>query len=408
MQPSTKRDEFQAPSFSQSSRQRFLEIVYTVVETIRTVEPLELLLKAVLDQLLHDLSATLGFIALYVPESQQITFPYAAHINAAHINKAITLDPISSAHEKSLAGWVIANGLPYVTGDWQHDSKPVAGVIGPEPAASIICVPIESTDDILGALSIQSEQEAAFTHDDFNIITAVAAHLASAINQSKKINQARELVNKGTRDYQLAVALRQAISIISSTLERKTISNHLLLALDGVLTYDTAFIFLQDTAAHLQLVASRDALNRPLDQSPDELEAIWNNSELLDAIRQSKEPLLIADTQQEPRWPTHPGSQKVRSWLGAPPHYRRRSIRRTPDTKQPNRRLQQTTAVVGFYPGCPYGRCLTKRRPIRKNPTTAKRIEHPLPGQRHHDRQFRPGFCPANRRGRDGTRSPDR
>lgn len=318
MQPSTKRDEFQAPSFSQSSRQRFLEIVYTVVETIRTVEPLELLFKAVLDQLLHDLSATLGFIALYVPESQQITFPYAAHINAAHINKAITLDPISSAHEKSLAGWVIANGLPYVTGDWQHDSKPVAGVIGPEPAASIICVPIESTDDILGALSIQSEQEAAFTHDDFNIITAVAAHLASAINQSKKINQARELVNKGTRDYQLAVALRQAISIISSTLERKTISNHLLLALDGVLTYDTAFIFLQDTAAHLQLVASRDALNRPLDQSPDELEAIWNNSELLDAIRQSKEPLLIADTQQEPRWPTHPGSQKVRSWLGAP------------------------------------------------------------------------------------------
>ncbi len=302
-----------APCFAQSDRRRFLETVYAVVEIIRTADSPEKLFEAVLNYVVHELSATLSFIALYSPDTLQVSFPYVLHFD-----KPVLIDPISSTNDKSLVGWVIANGLPYVTGDWVHDDKPVAGLLDRYDQAAIICVPIQLGDEVLGVLSVQSEQPHFFSDDDFNIITAVAAHLATALDHLRKVVQARKIVDKITRDYQTAVALRQAISIISSTLEKKAIVNHLLLALDGVLAYDTAFIFIRERGNKLRLAASRDAFNRTLDQSPDQLENIWKDNPLLNGIRDSKDSKLIPDTRNDPSWPSHPGSEKIRSWLGAP------------------------------------------------------------------------------------------
>ena len=296
-----------------AARNRFLEAVYTVAETIRSLDTLDEIMEAVHRQLMDFFSALSGYTVLYHADKQELSFPFVIHKD-----KTAVVHPIPLINADSLAAWVVANGLPYVTGDWESDDKPVTGVPREGYSISIMCVPLLLDDRVLGAVSIQSDEKNAFSDEDFEIITAVASQLASAIENARKISQTKALVEKGTQDYQAAVALRQAISVISSTLEKKSIVNHLLLALDGVISYDTAFIFLQERKQSFHLVAGRDTLDRPLDQSPDQLEAIWINSPLFNSIQENKETLLITDPQQDNRWQPFPGSEKVQSWLGTP------------------------------------------------------------------------------------------
>lgn len=306
-----------APFFKQqqnSDRSHFLKAVYTVAETIRTLDSLEAVLTAVQQYLVTFFAAPTAYIGLYDAETQVLSFPCMA-IDG----KTAVINPVSPINNAdSLATWVVANGLPYVTGNWKNDSNPVLGLPQGEAPASIMCVPLLLEDVVLGVVSVQRKEVNAFSNTDFEIITAVADQLASAIERYRKITQTKALVEKGTRDYQTAVILRQAISVISSKLEKKAIANHLLLAVDSVIAYDTAFIFLWDEKQIFHLAAARDTLKRPLDQSPDQLEEIWRNSPLFQLIRESKEPLLIADTEQDKRWQSFPGSEKIKSWLGSP------------------------------------------------------------------------------------------
>jgi GAF domain-containing protein len=305
-----------APFFEKhgdAARSRFLEVVYSVAETIRTQETLNDILDTVHQKLLDVFSAPSGYIGIYDNEKQVLSFPCVTHNDETAV-----LDAISLINADSLAAWVVANGLPYVTGDWENDNKPVAGVPKGEFPSSIICVPLLLNDVVYGVVSVQSREKNAFSDEDFEILTAVAPQLASAIENAHNISQTKALVEKGTRDYQAAVALRQAISVISSTLDKKSIVNHLLLALDGVFTYDTAFIFLLEEKQVFRLAAGRDILNRPLDQSPDQLETTWRDSDLFNNIQKNKEPVLIMDTQQDERWQPFPGSEKIKSWLGTP------------------------------------------------------------------------------------------
>ena len=304
-----------APFFrpiTDAGRIRFLEVVYGVAETVRVLGPLQPNLEQVLQQLLAAFSVSSGYIALHDVQSRQLYFPCLIQDH-----QPIHQGPLSSLDIASLSGWVVTNGLPYCTGDWQRDDKPVAGMVVVKSPASVMCVPMFHGDDVLGVISVQGDEQNAFQQADFEILQAVAARVATAVHNAHLYTHAQDLVAKSTHDYQIAVALRQAISAISSTLEQKAILKHLMLTLDNVLTFDTAYVFQWD---HLgfRLVASHDSANRPQDYSPTELESIWRNHPLLEQVRQDKEAILLEDPERDGRWQPFPGSSKIRNWLGAP------------------------------------------------------------------------------------------
>ncbi|PID86374.1 MAG: hypothetical protein CSB13_03870 [Chloroflexi bacterium] len=305
-----------APFFAKQGhivRNRFLENVFATTETVRTSEDLQTILTQVHQQLLNLFSVSSGFITLYNPNKQELTFPcFTIHGETA------VIEPVSLINADSLAAWVIANGLPYITGDWVNDAKPVRGLSQEEELSSIMCIPLLLDDVVLGAVSVQSHKKNHFSNEDFDILTAVADQLASAIETNRKFTHTKHLVEKGTQDYQAAVALRQAISIISSTLNRKSIINHFLLALDNVISYDTAFLFLKSEKDGFRLISSRDPHQRPQDHSPAQLEDIWQTNPLFKTIEETKETLLIQNTQHDEQWQGYEGSDKVKSWLGVP------------------------------------------------------------------------------------------
>ncbi|MGB4869427.1 MAG: GAF domain-containing protein [Candidatus Promineifilaceae bacterium] len=295
-----------------AARIRFLEAVFNVAELVRTLGPQLPICEQVQSHIFAIFAVDSGFIALHDLQTRELTFPCLVYNN-----QPLTRDKISSLDLESLAAWVVANGLPYVTGDWSQDDKPVSGIaFGNEPR-SVMCVPMLFGDDVLGAISVQSNKSHLFKEADFEILQAVASHLATAVHNAYLYAHAQDLIAKGTHDYQIAVALRQAISAISSTLKQDAILKQLTLALTSVLVFDTAHIFFAENR-RFKLIASHDAGDRPLEHSPAELEAMWQDNQLLREIRQHREAIVLQNPAAIAQAPPFPDSDIVKSWLGTP------------------------------------------------------------------------------------------
>ncbi len=289
-----------------------LETIYRVTESALALQPLETTLTQIQERLMSAFSASLYYVALYDANSQTLSFPWVVRHE-----ERITLAPVPISDPNSLAAWVVTNNRPFITGDSQTEPTPAKDMgIGPDIPRSIICVPLRDGSDVLGAISIQHDSANTFDSAEFKTFIAVAAHIAVIIKNARLYDQTQVLVHQGTRDYQTAVILRQAIAFISSSLEPDDVLNQLLLALGDVFTYDTASVYLYN--GKLRHAISRDFHKRPLTASVQKMERAWASSNLLQEIFSGQEALIMPDVTADSRWPNIPGADSVRSWIGAP------------------------------------------------------------------------------------------
>lgn len=289
-----------------------LETIYHVTESVRVLKPLQQTMQEIHDQLLHIFSPPTCYIALVDASEDIIEFPCVLENR-----QRITRQPIPLSDKDSLVAWVINNNVPFASDNWPQDEKPVTGISGDGQPQSIICVPMRLHGEVLGAISIQSDVPHAFDASDFQTLTAVAAHVTVIIKNARLFTQTRELVDRGAHDYQAAVALRQAIAVISTSLQAESVVNHLLLALGNVVSYNNAFAFLQ-TDGELKLVASRDFYDRPVVLTVQEAEVAWRNHPLVQSIISKEELIRIDDVRADARWQPIPHTENTRSWMGVP------------------------------------------------------------------------------------------
>ena len=289
-----------------------LETIYHVTESVRVLKPLQQTLQEIHDQLLHIFSPPTCYIALVDSGEDVIEFPCVLENH-----QRITRQPLPLSHRDSLVAWVINNNVPFATDDWPQEEKPVPGIIGNGTACSIMCVPMRLHGEALGAISIQSDEPDAFDAADFQTLTAVAAHVTVIIKNARLFSQTRELVDRGAHDYQTAVALRQAIAVISTSLQAESVVNHLLLALGNVVSYHNAFAFLLSDD-ELKLISSRDFYDRPVTLTAQEAEDVWRNHALVQTIIRGKELIRIDDVRADARWQPIPHTDTTRSWMGVP------------------------------------------------------------------------------------------
>lgn len=290
-------------------RVRFLEAVHGVAEIARCPGPLTGTLAQICDFLLTAFSATSSFVALYDAEKNEICYQCLSSPEPQPV--------VDALQSEGLAAWVVTSGLPYLTADWQNDSQPAPGLACERLSGSVVCLPLLYGEEVLGALGLQKDGPGVFQTADFEILTAAAGYVATAVYNARLQARTTTLINRSTQDYQIAVALRQAISLVSSTLEQDSVLRNLLVALDSVLSYDTAYVFLWRNE-RLELATRQQAADQPPIHSPQELEAIWSRSPLLAELRQKRESILLTAPSSDPRWQVFPGSEIVRSWLGAP------------------------------------------------------------------------------------------
>ena len=235
-----------------------LETIYRVTESVRVLKPLQQTLQEIHDQLLHIFNPPTCYIALVDSSEDTVEFPCVLENH-----QRITRQPLPLSDKDSLVAWVVNNNVPFATDNWPDEEKPVLGIDGNGSPHSIICVPMRLHGEVLGAISIQSDEPNAFDAADFQTLTAVAAHITVIIKNARLFTQTRELVDRGAHDYQTAVALRQAIAVISTSLKAESVVDHLLLALGNVVSYHNAFAFLL-VDDELSLISSRDFYDRPV------------------------------------------------------------------------------------------------------------------------------------------------
>jgi GAF domain-containing protein len=295
------------------------------VETAATLEneraavprPLLPTLQDILNHLVNTFKTAIAFIALYDSDKGEITFPYAYQHNQRAIFEALSID-----NPDSLVAWVISNNRAFVTGNWPEADKPAAGIEKGVIARSIICIPMSSGDEVLGAISVQSDLVDAFTAADVQSLQAVADHVAVIVRHAR-LDRLRQPWGMPDSEYQTAVALRQAIAIISTSLEQEMVLRNLLAALPRVMACDRADVLLEQNG-QMQIVAGRDyrtdydlsvsSLLLPADLPLQP----WQDNELIAAVVDEQSPLVVTDVQTDSRWPQQPEGAWVRSWMAIP------------------------------------------------------------------------------------------
>ncbi|KAA3656722.1 MAG: GAF domain-containing protein [Chloroflexi bacterium] len=288
-----------------------LETIYRVTESVRVLKPLEPTLVEIHKQLLAVFSPPTCYIALCDFETQMISFPCVWDNHSA-----ITKNPVSMNDKHSLAAWIVENNIPYATDDWHLEDGPVAGIKGSGDPRSIICVPMRVGNEVLGLISLQDSEPNAFDASDFQTLTAVSAHVAVVVKNASLYSNARDLVDKGSRDYQMAVALRQAIASISTSLEQGEVLTRLLGALGRVIHYNNAYAFtLED--GKLKHRAQRRYQNPPIMMDDHLFEQIWQNNKLIQEVTKTKESVCLRDAQKDTRL-SKQVTDLINTWLGVP------------------------------------------------------------------------------------------
>jgi signal transduction histidine kinase len=140
-----------------------------------------LALEAVLRHIVANASQVLGgsrcSIALLDPRTRLVTTLAASGISPEALWG--TQFPLG----QGIAGWVVDMGQPALIGEVGRDPRFVT--LGREPINSIMCVPLISDDEPIGALSATSPHRNAFDTEDLGRLEAFADQAAVAVKNSR-------------------------------------------------------------------------------------------------------------------------------------------------------------------------------------------------------------------------------
>lgn len=209
---------------------------------------------------------------------------------------------VTHALGSGITGTVARTGMPWLVSDVRTVSEyiPTSAT-----AMSELCVPIRSGEKLIGVLNAENSQVDFFTEDDLRLMVTIAGQLAAVIERNRLFEEER-------KRRQEAETLRQATAVISSSLELEVVLNSMLESIRQAIHYDSATIFLTEPDGTLVIVSETgfDRSNR--------MKHIQDDSELFKMIEETKQPIILADAQAEPRFKNWGDTHHVHGWMGVP------------------------------------------------------------------------------------------
>jgi signal transduction histidine kinase len=164
--------------------ERYLRLAEISLDLASTLE-LDSLLKRIV-QAAADLSqAEAASILLYDESKQQLYFESATNLEEPLMRGLIV--PV----EGSIAGWVVTHRQPIIIADTQKDPRHFGNIAKATKVTttSILGVPLIAKDKVIGTLEAINKQIGEFTEDDQNVLMALAAQAAVAIENARLFQQ---------------------------------------------------------------------------------------------------------------------------------------------------------------------------------------------------------------------------
>jgi diguanylate cyclase (GGDEF)-like protein len=182
-----------------------VSILNKVGQDITSSLDLETVMNTIYRNISSFISTDLFGIALYDNKYKEINFKYFIADG-----KRLTTDKISINMEGSLAGWVINNRETLLMNDVQNDYiKYVPKLIGTnkDSTNSLIFVPLVINNNATGVITVQSYDLNAYTDQHLEIIQAVGAYSAIALENSmvhEEINKLNKIINSEKKELEKA------------------------------------------------------------------------------------------------------------------------------------------------------------------------------------------------------------
>jgi signal transduction histidine kinase len=263
------------------ARYERLNLLYQVGNVIHsTLDPQEAL-QLILEEAMRLMRASSGSTVLLNPTNDFLEI---------HASKGL---PPAAADFKlrvgeGLTGWVARTGQPARVGDVTKDRRYI--MLRPE-VRSELAVPLEVNGEVRGVINVDSEQPDAFSAEDEELLTALAAQAARVIHNTWLYEQLRLKVNL----FQSLASVSQAInSTVNLDDALSVITREACVLMRAKMA---ALKLLDETRGWLELRASYGASEAYLRQPRLNVE-----ESLLGIVVRRRKPLQVADVQTSSRY----------------------------------------------------------------------------------------------------------
>jgi PAS domain S-box-containing protein len=220
----------------------------------------------------------------------------------------------------SMIGWCIANKQARITLDVGEDAVRFENPLLPK-TRSELALPLISRGKPIGALTIQSEQEAAFSQEDIAALQTMADQMANAIANARLYNQAQREINERKRAE--IEAQRRAIQAtlvyevskrVSGELELETLLSEIVTAICDAFDYYSVMLLLLDEETErltLEAIAGGYAGVFPADLS------LAVGQGMIGHAAATAEPQISGDVAKDPYY-TRTVNEETKSELSVP------------------------------------------------------------------------------------------
>ncbi|WP_420644859.1 GAF domain-containing protein [Candidatus Leptofilum sp.] len=207
---------------------------------------------------------------------------------------------------EGLVGWVAGNGRHLLVNDVLQDSRYIPHDLVSQ-TRSELDLPLRAGRRLLGVLSLQSNETAAFDPEDLPFLQSLADQVAIAIDNAMLYQ-----VERSARG--LAETMHKMGRALTGTLEWNEVLELILGQLAELVEYDRGSVFVH-RGGHLELVAARGF---PEAAAPRQIRISLENESIFREIYETKRPLFIPDVLQWPDWRQIENLPLARAWLGVP------------------------------------------------------------------------------------------
>ncbi len=268
-----------------------------------------------LDQVLEEvyrnfsrlIDTTNFYIALYDAEKHENVF--RLNVTESKIDRVITRLPA----DQGITGYIIRTHETVLIKDgvegWlsEHGLQSVG-----EPAKSWLGVPLLIGDTILGVMAVQAYHESnAYDEHDQQMLTAIANQASIAIQNAR-------LFETEQHRRQIADTLSEIARAISSTLKLDQIIELLFNQMENLIQFRSASIQLIQAGKRTVIGGRGIDLSTTTKEGAKRLWSPITDDPLISEMVRTRQPLLIPDTHQDPRWEIRTETKIVRSWIAAP------------------------------------------------------------------------------------------
>jgi diguanylate cyclase (GGDEF)-like protein/PAS domain S-box-containing protein len=270
-----------------------------VTRAISSAVDLTTILNSVVRLAAELVGADCGCLAMVNPGDQTITFPYLYNLPVEFSHECI-------AGDKGLAWLIIETGESFLLPDYAAHpaAQPAWVAVG---VKAFIGVPVVAGDVCLGSLGLFSLQAGKrFGERELELAKSVSRQVGIAIRNVQLLESARRRAEE-------ADTLRQAVSVVSSSLDLERVLDTILVQLDRVVPFDSAALFLIEGDL-LHLVSGRGFT------IPEQIigQSFPVSDALVSEIRRTSQPLILPDAAVDARFHDWGKENYVRGWIGVP------------------------------------------------------------------------------------------